>query len=394
VLETPAQSLLEALAEPCLVVRRDGCIVAANRSAVRLLQEQPVAGRALGDCFNAGSEAIDSLLRRCLGSGEPTVGAVEMTQGPPRALRVEGTRLVGEPGAPALALLRLFPRHAPGSGFVALNHRLGELTREVTRRRRAEEALAAKVAEMQEQDRQKNRFIALLSHELRNPLAPILTLVHVLKADATPERVQRSIGIMERHVQHLIRLVDDLLDFSRIATGKVRIVLDDVCLGDVLNMAAASIRPKADARGQLLEVAVPEGVVVRADADRLRQVIGNLLDNASKFTPPGGRIGATASTRDGYALVRVEDTGPGVAPTLRSKLFDFFMQGDTSTDRMHNGLGLGLALARNLIELQGGSITLAPGNGGGAEFVVSVPLAEARAAGGRVEGNPNRLALG
>jgi len=394
VLETPAQCLLDAIGEPCLVARRDGCIVAANRAALRLLGEAAVAGRHLGSYFNGTSEALDSLLRRCLGSGEPVVGALETMESPQRTLRVEGARLASRPGEQALALLRLCPRHSAGSQFVALNQRLGELTREVTRRRRAEAALAAKIAEMEGLDRQKNRFIALLSHELRNPLAPILTLVHVLKLDTTPERVRHGIGVMERHVQHLIRLVDDLLDFSRIATGKVRIVLADVSLVDVLNMAVAAIRPKADARGQVLEVAAPEGLVVRADADRLRQVIGNLLDNASKFTPAGGRITMTSALENGLAVVRVKDSGCGVPPALAPKIFDFFMQGEAPIDRLHNGLGLGLALARNLVELQGGSIALAPGNGEGAEFVVTIPLPGAGPAGQRAESNFKRLALG
>ena len=391
-LEAPAQSLLEALAEPCLVVRRDGGIVAANRSALTLLGERSLAQRNVAEYFRGGSEAIDSLLARCLGSGEPTLGAVETSAGPPRALRVEGARLAHEPGAPALALLRLFPRHAAGSGFVALNQRLGELTNEVARRRRAEEALARKVAEMENLDLQKNRFIALLSHELRNPLAPIVTLVHVLRLDTTPDRVRRSVAVMERHLQHLIRLVDDLLDFSRIATGKVRVAPADVGLAEVLDMAAASVRPRADARGQVLELAVPEGLRVRADADRLRQVVGNLLDNASKFTPPGGRIDVTASTEGAQAVIRVKDTGPGVAPELRPRIFDFFMQGEAPIDRSHNGLGLGLALARNLIEMQGGSIALAPGEGEGAEFLLTVPLADAHAA--LVEGDRGRVAHG
>lgn len=393
-LEASAQRLLEAIGEPCVVARRDACIVAANRAATRLLGEAAVAGRHLGTYFNGTSEDVDSLLRRCLGSGEPTVGAVETRRPPPRTLRVEGARLVPEPGAPALALLRLCPRHSAGSQFVALNRRLGELTQEVTRRRRAEAALAAKVAEMQDLDRQKNRFIALLSHELRNPLAPILTLVHVLRLDTTPERVRRSVGVMERHVQHLIRLVDDLLDFSRIATGKIRIAPSDFRLAEVLELAAAAIGPKVEARGQRLEVVAAEGLMVRADADRLRQVIGNLLDNASKFTPSGGRIGVSAAPEGGYAVVRVSDSGPGVPPALAPRIFDFFMQGDAPLDRQHNGLGLGLALARSLIELQGGSIALAPAHGDGAEFVVTVPLAGAAAGGRHVEGGVDRLALG
>jgi signal transduction histidine kinase len=394
VLETPAQSLLEAIGEPCLVVGRDACIVASNRGALRLLGEAAMAGRDLGTCFKGTSEAIDSLLRRCLGSGEPTVGAVGTMESPPRTLRVEGTRLVFAPGAPALALLRLCPRQPAGSRFVALNQRLGELTREVTRRRRAEEALAAKVAEMEDLDRQKNRFIALLSHELRNPLAPILALVQVLKLDTTPERVRRSVGVMERHVQHLVRLVDDLLDLSRIATGKIRIRPDDVDLADVLDMAAATIRPKIEARGQLLEVSAPGGLRVRADPDRLRQAFGNLLDNASKFSPRGGRIGISAALEAGCAVVRVRDTGPGISPALSTKIFEFFMQGDAPGDLAHNGLGLGLALARGLMELQGGSIGLAPGDGRGAEFVVTVPLAGAGPAGPGADGSFGRLALG
>jgi signal transduction histidine kinase len=339
--------------------------------------EGELTGQPLDAFLGGESEPIAPYLKRCLGSGEPTIGsaATRCRHAAPRMMRLEGSRVVLAPGSAPMILLQMRDREAAGSKFVALNQRLDELSREVARRQRAEDALAAKMAEMAQADRHKDRFIALLSHELRNPLAPIRTLLEVLRRDARPDQVTRSVDMMERHVLHLIRLLDDLLDLSRIATGKIRINLGAVPLRDVLEIAASAMRPRIEAKGQALEVSAPAGIMIHADADRMRQVVGNLLDNASKFTPAGGRISAVACIESGRAVVRVRDSGPGIAPQLAQRLFSFFTQGEAPADRAQDGLGLGLALARNLMELQGGELALAPDAAGGAEFVATIPLA-------------------
>ncbi len=395
-LEPAAKRLLDAIREPCMIVDHEGLVVAANRTACRTLkrEEAAIAGRPLEAVLDAGSEPIDAYLRRCFGNGEATLGSLLLRGGDAAvdALRIEGCRLAADAGSCAQVLLRMSPRQASGSQFVALNQRLAELGGEVVRRQRAELALAAKVAELEQADRQKNRFIALLSHELRNPLAPIRMALHILTLDPRPERLQRSLAMMQRHVLHLIRLVDDLLDFSRIATGKIRIEISEASLDEILEVAAAGVRPRIDAKAQALEVVAAERISVRADPDRLRQVMGNLLDNASKFTPEGGRIVVGAAVESGQAVIRVKDSGPGIPPALHSKVFEYFAQGDNAVDRAHNGLGLGLALARSLCELQGGSVTLAPRAGNGAEFIVTVPLAAVPASARGADASPTAQA--
>jgi signal transduction histidine kinase len=379
-----AQGLLDAIQKPCVLVDSSGALVAANRAA-SLSLAQPLAklrGQPLEALFAGASEPPAAFLRRCLLSGSPTLGALapQGAADPGQVLRVEGTRVAGEAGAAPLVLLRMSPRHTLRSRFVGLNQRLEELRREVARRMRAETALAGKLVEMERADRQKDRFIALLSHELRNPLAPIRALVHLLKIDPRAAQIRPNVEVMERHVLHLIRLVDDLLDLSRIATGKIRIAPREVDLAEVIELAGSGVRPQVDAKQQQLVLAAPAGLSVRADADRLRQVFGNLLDNASKFTPRGGRIEVRATPAGDRVEVRVIDSGPGIPPAIAPKVFDFFMQGDIPVDPAHNGLGIGLALARSLAELQGGSVALAPPAGEGAEFVVTIPLAAAATA--------------
>lgn len=372
-----AAAVLEATREPCLLVDREGRVRAANRSAHRLLGHAPPAmlAQPLAAIVGGVSEPLEDYLRRCFASGEPTLGSVAPHADPAAPLRVEGSRVATAPPGPPLALLRFSPRSTAGARFVALNRQLGDLRNEIERRKRAEAALAAKVAEMQEADRQKSRFIALLSHELRNPLQPIRTLLHVIGRDPRADLVRSSVAMMERHLAHLVRLVDDLLDLSRIATGKIRVHIGEVSLCEAVELAAASVLPRIEAKAQRLELAVPRDLVVLGDADRLRQVLANLLDNACKFTPRDGHIAVEGAVEGGQAVVRVRDSGPGVPPEIAASVFDFFVQGESGEGRSREGLGLGLALARSVAQLQGGELSLAPPReGGGAEFVLAMPL--------------------
>ena len=250
-----------------------------------------------------------------------------------------------------------------------LVHANAVLQAEVAERRRAEEAI-------QEADRRKDEFLAMLGHELRNPLAPIRNALGFLKMPgATEEEVREASETIDRQVEHLIRLVDDLLDVSRIMHGVVELRKERVDLAEVVARAVETMQPSIDARGHQLTVTMPpEPLPVVADPIRLSQVIGNLLDNASKYTRRAGRIFLSIGREGGEVVLRVKDHGVGMAPELLPHVFDVFVQGQRSLARSQGGLGLGLTLVRRLVELHGGSVgASSPGPGGGSEFTIRLP---------------------
>jgi PAS domain S-box-containing protein len=242
---------------------------------------------------------------------------------------------------------------------------------DVTRQRAADEAL-------KEADRRKDVFIATLSHELRNPLAPIRNAVQLLRdADDDPEIRAQARGILERQVRHTIRLVDDLLDLSRVTLGTMSLEKQELDLADVLHSAVEISRPHIDAAGHRLEIAMPaEPVRVLADAVRLAQVVANLLNNAAKYTPEGGRIALAARGEGESAVITVRDNGAGIPADMLERVFDTFAQVDMNLRRAQGGLGIGLSLSKRLVELHGGSIEArSEGAGRGSEFTVRVPRA-------------------
>jgi PAS domain S-box-containing protein len=242
--------------------------------------------------------------------------------------------------------------------------------RDVTVEKRAAEELA-------EADRRKDEFLAMLAHELRNPLAPIRNALHLLKfAGGDGVQLQQVRDLMERQVQHLVRLVDDLLDVSRIMRGKIELRKESLELATVVSRAVETVQPVIDAQGHRLEVALPPGPVrLHGDLVRLAQVLGNLLNNAAKYTERGGRIRLDAACEGGEVVVRVQDTGLGIPPGLLPHVFEPFVQGDGSMERSQGGLGIGLTLVRRLAELHGGSATAASaGPGRGSEFTVRLPI--------------------
>jgi signal transduction histidine kinase len=224
---------------------------------------------------------------------------------------------------------------------------------------------------------EKDRFLAMLSHELRNPLAPILTAVQLLEfSEAADPRLRRAREVIERQVRHQTRLIDDLLDVSRIAQGKIALRLEPHNLKAAIAYAVEGCLPTISAKNQELRVELPEEPLpVDADPVRMEQVITNLLTNANRYTDPGGTIWLTAARVDGEALVRVRDTGIGIVPMLLPRVFDLFTQAETSRSRHQSGLGIGLALVKTLVELHGGVVEAASdGPGQGSEFVVRLPL--------------------
>jgi signal transduction histidine kinase len=255
------------------------------------------------------------------------------------------------------------------TALAAANERLEA---EVAERRRAEQLLKAA-------DRRKNDFLAMLAHELRNPLAPLRSALQVIQlSNGGTEVLARAQSIMERQVQHLSRIVDDLLDVSRIERGRVSLRRERIDLARLAQTASGDHRSEFEVLGLKLLLHLPETPIwIDGDGTRLTQVIGNLLQNAMKFTDRGGEIHVrvVADHETSLATLSVSDSGIGIAPEMLSALFEPFSQADRSLDRSKGGLGLGLALVKGLVELHGGEVrALSQGLGCGTEFVVQLPL--------------------
>ncbi len=234
----------------------------------------------------------------------------------------------------------------------------------------------AHLEEREEADERKNQFLATLAHELRNPLAPIRNAIGLLRRTESSGAAATALEIMDRQVNQMVRLIDDLMDVSRISRGKIELRRDVVDLAAVIAAAVETSRPLIDAAQHELTVLLPaDEMLLDADPMRLAQVFANLLNNAAKYTDPGGRI-SIAAKRDGTnALVTVSDTGVGIPGESLSRVFEMFAQADSGDRRARTGLGIGLSLARSLIEMHGGSLTAASGGKGkGSAFVVRLPL--------------------
>jgi two-component system, chemotaxis family, CheB/CheR fusion protein len=232
-------------------------------------------------------------------------------------------------------------------------------------------------AEAEQANRKKDEFLALLAHELRNPLAPILNALLVLRTPGAREGdLEWAREIMERQVRHMVRLIDDLLDVSRVMQGKIQLRRERVDLDRIIAHTVESTRPFIEGRSHQFEVTRPRGpIVLDADPVRLEQVLVNLLTNAAKYTEDGGRISVSAVLEGDMAVVRVGDTGVGLSPESLARVFELFMQDDRSLDRSVGGLGIGLTLVKTLVELHGGTVSAhSEGPGRGSEFVVRLPV--------------------
>jgi PAS domain S-box-containing protein len=232
-------------------------------------------------------------------------------------------------------------------------------------------------------NRLKDEFLAMLSHELRTPLNAMLGYTRMLKTGAVPEdRRESALEVIERNGTTLAQILEDLLDVSRIVAGKLRLEVRPVDVGQVIADAISTVRPAADAKGIRLRARLDTpAVTLNADRDRLQQVLWNLLNNAVKFTPSGGTITVDAGASDRGVEIAVSDTGRGIAPTLLPHVFERFMQGDTRLGREHRGLGLGLSIARHIVEMHGGTIVAdSEGEGKGSTFRVTLPSSGVRVA--------------
>jgi PAS domain S-box-containing protein len=246
-----------------------------------------------------------------------------------------------------------------------------KVTRDLTERLKVEELKVA--------DQQKNHFLAMLAHELRNPLAPIRNGIELLRMPhVDPASMDATTEMMERQVGHLVHLVDDLLDVSRIISGKVTLRHEPLDLRTIVSRAAEEVQPALDARGHELMVTLPSRpLVVDADAVRLAQVFSNLLTNAAKYSPQPSQIWLAAERDNDEAVVRVRDQGVGISEEFLPHIFKLFAQADESLARTEGGLGIGLTLVKNLVNLHGGAIAAtSAGRGHGSEFVVRLPISQ------------------
>lgn len=252
---------------------------------------------------------------------------------------------------------------------------LARALRYAIERKRLLDGVEAARAEAERANAVKDEFLAMLGHELRNPLAPIVTALAILRDGSTPS-APRELQVVERQVQRLVRLVDDLLDVSRIARGKLELELELVDIADAIADGVETAEPLFEGRNHRLRLDVDRGrLFVWGDRSRLSQVFSNLLTNAAKYTDPGGHIDVVARREGTRVRVAVRDDGMGIAPDLLPRVFDTFQQGIRTIDRADGGLGLGLAIVKNVVRLHGGEVSVVSlGPGRGSEFVVVLPL--------------------
>ncbi len=281
-----------------------------------------------------------------------------------RAVRDDGTKLVLEETARAFF-------DAQGR----LQRLVGAAT-DITERKRDEARLAEQAEQLREADRRKDEFLAMLAHELRNPLAPIVNAVHILKTPGLGDaQIVWCREVIARQTWHLTRLVDDLLDISRITRGRIELHKQPVQVSEIVQRALETSRPLIDARHHRLAVQLPgEPVRVQGDAVRLAQALSNLLNNAAKFTDQGGEIRIAVECGPTEVAIRVKDTGRGIDPAMAPRLFDLFFQAEHTIDRAEGGLGIGLSLAQRLVAMHGGTVQAqSAGRGQGSELTIRLP---------------------
>jgi signal transduction histidine kinase len=344
-----------------------------------------VAVPALGDRAVVALANADGSLARVV-AHPPVPDGVDPLSDGQRAAVVQALALrqfqLHRAGGQASAICPLLAGDRAGGAVVLV---ASERTMDETRQAQAKEVVSrASIAmenarlytAVQEADRRKNEFLAMLAHELRNPLAPIRNAVHIMRADeVTPQTMTWARDVIGRQADHMARLVDDLLDVSRIVQGKVAVKPEKLRLAALVDRALEGSSPRLAARDQILNVELPdEDIELDGDGVRLAQVLGNLINNASKFSGANTRIELNASYADGQLRIVVRDEGCGIEPAFLPHIFDLFAQGDQSLDRSQGGLGIGLTLVKHLVELHGGTVSArSDGPGKGTEVVVTLP---------------------
>jgi PAS domain S-box-containing protein len=360
--DRPYRLFVEQMEQAVATVHEDGTIVYGNRRLAELLglPHEALIGAPLLQFVTADDRPAYEALR--------AAGRTRLSRGEVRLCRADG----GE--VPVMLAFDVLPRDC--------GPLIGVFITDLTPQKRHEQLVAAQEA-LREADRRKNEFLAMLAHELRNPLAPIRNAVDILRLTADdPAAVRSTSAMLERQVGLMVRFVDDLLDASRISQNRIELHREQLELASVIDQAVESVRLQCESLGHELTVALPEEAVhVVGDPARLTQVFANLLDNACKYMELGGRVRVSAEVTRGErgapdaVVVRVRDGGIGISADQLPRIFDMFAQADTSLERSRSGLGIGLTLVRTLVELHGGRVEArSEGPGKGSEFVVHLPV--------------------
>lgn len=359
--ETMLRTIINTEPECVMLVDRDGSLRLMNHAGLQMIEADSldaVVGTGVYDFIASEHRSVFEALNHRVFQGESATLQFEL-------IGRQGTR-------------RWMETHA-----VPLRNEQGEISahlavaQDITERKRDEQALRQRTEELAARDREKDEFLAMLAHELRNPLAPVLNAIQVLQAagprDAT---IQRQRSIIDRQARHMARLLDDLLDVSRITQGKIELRKQPLELGALVAQAVETARPLLEQRQhQVRLIPASEPLYLAADPTRMYQIVSNLLTNAAKYTPPGGKIAVTVERVGDEARLRVADTGQGLAPEFLPRVFDLFVQGDRSVSRGDSGLGIGLTMVQRLAWLHGGRVEAhSEGVGQGSEFTVTLPL--------------------
>ena len=357
-------SCIDALSSHIAVLDEDGIILAVNEAWRRFADANGFAGPDYG----VGSNYVDACQPTSGDSGDCLVavaGLRDVLHG--RKDEFEMEYPCHSPAGSRWFVLRVTRVTSPGPARLVVAHE------NITERREAEDAL-------RDASRRKDEFLALLAHELRNPLAPIRHVLQIMRLSGGHGQLLHSaFEIMERQIGHMVRLVDDLLDVSRISRGRVDLRMEEVDLAAVINQAVEIATPFVANMSQRLTVTLPPTPVhIHGDSTRLAQAVSNLLNNASKFTDSGGWIRLTVEREGGQAVICVKDSGIGIAAEQLPLIFDMFTQLDDSLERSQTGLGIGLTVVKNLVEMHHGSIEArSAGVGHGCEFIVRLPIVDA-----------------
>jgi two-component system CheB/CheR fusion protein len=357
------QTALDAVRDAIFALDPEGCVSFENRAAEHLtgIGSDTACHRRISEILELRDPATGQPLDLQLPQNGSSAGSV-----------IRNAVLTAADGAEHRLDVHLDPVRAENgqlSGSVLVLQEPAGEEADAELRRRAEELVAA--------DRRKDQFLAMLAHELRNPLAPIRNAVELMRQVETGDpSFKPSREMVERQVKHLARLVDDLLDVSRLTQGSIRLRKEPLDLGAAVERAVEATRPLIESRGHTLSLSLPDPPIrLEADPARLEQVVSNLLNNAAKYTMPGGHIWLSAERDGEEAVVRVRDNGIGVPPDVLGRVFEPFVQSDGSLARTEGGLGIGLTLVRSLVEMHGGTVAAhSPGLGQGSEFVVRLPV--------------------
>jgi signal transduction histidine kinase/ActR/RegA family two-component response regulator len=382
------QHFVEILPEPCFLLTAGGKIILANAAAAELthIDRKLLIGKYFKELLGERPEKFTDYLKYCARSRHLIPGSISLAQPGAAAMEVrcDGTVLESTTdSSEGIIFIRCRPKAEATDQFVLLNQKIAALSKEVIERKKAEQQRdellqserAARV-EAERNSRMKDEFLATLSHELRTPLNAILGWTSLLEQESLASSVAEGVEVIARNARSQKQLIEDLLDMSRIISGKIRLDVQRVELATVIESAIATVRPAAEAKGVRLQVTLdPIAGPVKGDPGRLQQVVWNLLSNAVKFTPKGGRVQVSLERVNSHLEIVVADSGDGIKPEFLPHVFDRFQQADSSTTRKYGGLGLGLSIVKQIVELHGGTVKAkSPGAGKGATFTVVMPL--------------------